>query len=219
MKRFSSLAVFLVCFVGLLANASQIAMFLGVDPHRPPALAPARGTTPDPAPERRAEAPNRPAHLVLSFENAGGPGESEHFDSLVAVISDRLIAEDSISVIAFTEAGHHSILDRKPGSDLGQQLAEKIHHLVPVGTPTREQLESSVADALGRLELDRHGKSASAVLFISARTRSDTLSAWFDRIRSHPSASLLKSRLAREQADARSRSARPILMAQSNPDR
>lgn len=184
MKRFSSLAVFLVCLISLLANASQIATFLGVDPNRPPG--------PPPAPAPRPEPPKRPAHLVLIFENAGGPGESEHFDSLVAAISDRLIAEDSLSVIAFTEAGHHTILDRKPGAEIGRRLAEKIHHLVPVGAPAREQVDSSVADALGQLELDRDEKSASAVLFISARTRSDTLDSWFDRIRSNPSASLLK---------------------------
>ncbi len=79
---------------------------------------------------------------------------------------------------------------RKPGADIGPRLGEKI--LVHVGAPDREQLDSSVADALGQLELDRDWTSASAVPFISARTRSDTLDTWFDRIRSHPSAWLPK---------------------------
>jgi hypothetical protein len=184
MKKLSVLVLLFTGLIGILADGSQIASFV-LD--LCPKIAPGGNSGPITGPGTGGGLAHsiRPTHLVLVVENVG---ETDYLDPLIGPLLDRLIPDDRVSVIAFTDSGPREIIEATTGDDIRSKIGSKLRHLVPVRKLSREDMERAVNEARRRLELSRDGKVTSTIMVLSAQTTQDLLRKWFARIRTDHSA-------------------------------
>jgi len=190
MKKLGFLIVAMTGLTVLLANATQLSAFLEDHPglwrpwRRTAAAAPA-----DPP---RPAAAGRPARLVLIVENLGGVAEMRRLDLLIDPLTKRLLPEDTLSVIAFTEAGGRTIMERVPGGGFDGRCAARLHDLIPVKASERHSMTQAYDKAKDLLTRGADPARASAIMALSPETTGETLDAWFDRVRTDTSQTVLK---------------------------
>jgi hypothetical protein len=128
----------------------------------------------------------RPVRMVLIIENQGDIQSINRLKPLVAEVASRLVPEDSVSLITFTNDSYRYrfVFTDEPGKTAPKRLADKIHGLFPLSTIPAETVQAASEHAKKFLASVPSPSMSSVVIELSADTPIHTINTKFQELRS-----------------------------------